>query len=158
MDYNKQANDFLLSCNVEFKAEKAVPQLTPNWAKDGKHGTHYIITLTRYEKAERADRQIAGEKTIYNFPVKSIQFSFWNSIHAKEQAERSYNKSDKPKAYDVLASIYFPTDTFNNFCDTFGYDNDSRTAERAYNETVELNAKIESIFSSDELEKLQEIN
>lgn len=136
MDYNKQATDFLLSCNVEFKAEKAVPQLSPNWAKDGKHGTHYVITLTRHEKA--------------------VQFSFWNSIHAKEEAR--HGKSDKPKAYDVLASLYFPTDSFNNFCDTFGYDNDSRTAEKAYNETLELNAKLESIFSNDELEKLQEIN
>lgn len=133
MDYNKQATDFLASCKVEFKAVKAVPQKSPLWAEDGNHGTHWSITLTK-----DANRK--------------IEFSFWSSIKDKEDALKS-----SPTAYDVLAGIYTPVDTFKDFCDSYGYDEDSRKAEHTYHEVMALNKKLESIFSEKELQALQEI-
>lgn len=155
MDYNKQAESFLLSCNVTFKAEKAVPQLSPRWAKDGKHGTHYSITLAKYkEPFSIGENNFLVKRGI---PEKRIVFSFWNSIKAKEEAEHSYNKSDKPKAYDVLSSIYMPVQDFEDFCSCLGYSEDSREAEATYKEVVELNKKLEGIFTSEELARLIEI-
>ena len=153
MDYNKQANDFLFACNVLFEAKKAVPQLDPNWSKDGKHGTHYSVTLSKYaEPFKLVDKVFIVTR---GKPSKEIQFNFWNSIHAKEQAEHS--KSDKPKAYDVLSGLYMQVESFEDFCACLGYDEDSRTAEKIYKEVQEQNAKLESIFTPSELEKLQEI-
>jgi len=157
MDYNKQAEDFLFSCNVSFEALKAIPQLAPNWSKDGKHGTHYSITLSKYaEPFKRTDWKEKGFIIKQGRPTKEIQFNFWNSLHAKEQSE--HGKSDKPRAYDVLAGIYTQIESFEDFCSNFDYDEDSRTAERTFKEVQELNAKLETIFNEEELAKLQEIN
>jgi len=158
MDYNKQAKDFLESCGVLFIAEKAIPQKSPRWSKDGKHGTHYSITLGKLKEKPSATVQYWGkpEDNLMHCS-KVIEFSFWNSLHAKEKAEHTYNGSAKPRSYDVLAGVYMPVDSFDNFCSNFGYDTDSREAEATYNEVVELNKKLESIFTSEELERLQEI-
>ena len=156
-DHNKQAEDFLKSCGVLFVATKAVPQLAPNWSKDGKHGTHYSIQLGKLKEKPSSTVTYWGDaKDNLMHCSTVIEFSFWNSIQAKEDA--GHGESDKPKAYEMLAGLYMPVTDFDDFCSMFGYDNDSRTAERTFKEVQELNAKIESIFTVNELEKLQEIN
>ncbi len=156
-DYNKQAEDFLVSCKVEYKAEKAVPQTAPRWSKDGRHGTQWSITLTKYENQNRADEDIARVKFFYHKPLKTIQFFFWSSIKSKEDTEHRYQGEKKPEAYDVLAGLYIPVDSFEDFCANFGYSEDSREAEATFKEVQELNKKLESIFTSEELERLSEI-
>ncbi len=167
-DYKKQAEDFLVSCGILFDAKKAIPQKSPNWANGAKHRTHYSIRLAKLKEKESPTVKYWGsfdDNLMHCSNV--IEFSFWNSIHAKEQAEHS-NKGDKPNAYDVLAGIYNPVESFADFCSNFGYNEDSRTAERIYNEDsrtaeriynedLELNKKIETIFTAEELEKLTEI-
>lgn len=158
MDYNKQAKDFLESCGVLFIAEKAIPQKSPRWSKDGKHGTHYSITLGKLKEKPSATVSYWGDakdNLIHCSTV--IEFSFWNSLEAKRKVDYHESKSDKPREYDVLAGIYTPVDSFEDFCSNFGYDTDSREAEATYHEVVELNKKLESIFTSEELEQLQEI-
>lgn len=150
MDYEKQAEDFLKSCGVVFCAKKAFPQVAPRWAKDWKHGTQYSILLAKIENGN-----FLSYEELENRAEKSIQFFFWNSIHKKEEA--THGKSDKHNAYDVLSGVYYPVSSFEEFCSSFGYSEDSREAYQTYQEVVELNRKIESIFTAEELEKLQEI-
>lgn len=155
MDYNKQAEEFLVSCNTIFQAQKATPQMSPRWAKDGKHGTQYSITLKKYDKLFTDE----GKEIFHDWdrPLKEIQFFFWNSIHAKKEAEIRGHRNDRPKPYDVLAGLYTPCESFEDFCGNYGYSEDSREAEATYKEVVELNKKLESFFTSSELEGLQEI-
>lgn len=63
-----------------------------------------------------------------------------------------------PTAYDLLTSIQkYEVGTFENFCGDFGYDEDSRKAERVYNSVTAEWIKVSSFFTPDELDELKEI-
>ena len=65
---------------------------------------------------------------------------------------------ESPDAYDILACItkYNPG-SFENFCDEYGYDTDSRTAEKIYNDVLNEWNSINRLFNDDEIEMLSEI-
>lgn len=64
----------------------------------------------------------------------------------------------KPDAYRVLAAISTLTeDTFEDFCSSFGYDTDSRTAVKVYEACLEQDRNIRKLFDHSEIEKLNEI-
>ena len=48
--------------------------------------------------------------------------------------------------------------TFEEFCSEFGYDNDSRQAEKTYKGVVKEFEGMERLFNSEELELLNIIN
>ena len=129
-EYNKQAEDFLKETNTEFKAE---------FLKNGKHFETdtetrdiYLITLKRGER-------------IY-------KFNFGQSLNYSD-------RKIKPSAYDVLACLTsLEVGEFKDFCDNFGYDTDSRKAEKTYKAVLEEWNNIKILFSDEEILKLQEIN
>ena len=63
-----------------------------------------------------------------------------------------------PSDYDILAGLtkYNPG-AFDNFCADFGYDEDSRTAERVYKAVCEEYLSLSDMFSPDEMESMREI-
>jgi hypothetical protein len=61
-------------------------------------------------------------------------------------------------AYHALAALDIVPDTFKDFCDCFGYDDDSIRALETFKKCVDMNKKLRKIFSSEELELLAEIN
>lgn len=66
--------------------------------------------------------------------------------------------SNEPTMYDVLACLQkYDVGTFEDFCREFGYDQDSRTAERVYKAVQREYKNIKRLFSSEELELLAEI-
>lgn len=160
-DYKGQGETFIKESGVMFEIVKAIPQISPNWAKDGKHGTCYSVTIarpkitattsavTKFDSIDNVDRR--------GWIEKKIQFFFWNSIAEKEAGQNSAIGERKPTAYSILAGLYTQVDTFENFCSDFGYSPDSRTAERTYNEIRELNSKLESVFTVEQLEAIAEI-
>lgn len=81
---------------------------------------------------------------------KSYTFEFGQSIA---------NGSQKPTMYDVLACMSKPCgiDTFEDFCDEFGYDYDSRRAERTWKGYQKEVAAMERLFG-DVMDELYEIN
>ena len=83
---------------------------------------------------------------------KSYTFEFGQSI---------YNGSKEPTMYDVLSCLQkYDCGTFENFCDEYGYDTDSRKAERIYKGCVkEYNAVVRLFGDSGECyDELCEIN
>lgn len=64
-----------------------------------------------------------------------------------------------PTQYDILAAItkYDPY-TFEDFCSSYGYDEDSRQAEKTFNAVTDEWNNISQLFNVDELELLSEIN
>lgn len=64
-----------------------------------------------------------------------------------------------PSAYDLLSCLtkYNPG-TFENFCGDLGYDTDSRKAENLYKAVLKEWEDISGLFSSDQIELLQDIN
>lgn len=65
----------------------------------------------------------------------------------------------QPSEYDLLSCITkYDPGTFENFCSDFGYDTDSRRAEKTYHAVVEEWNKVKSLFTEEELQQLSEIN
>ena len=63
-----------------------------------------------------------------------------------------------PTAYDLLACLQkSDPGSFENFCPEFGYDSDSRTAERTYKAVKEEFQGLERLFTDDEIQALQAI-
>jgi len=89
------------------------------------------------------------------FPVtllrggKSYRLKFGQSL--KE-------KNTPPTAYDILACLTkYDPESFEFFCGNYGYDTDSRKAEKIYKAVVKEWEGVNRLFS-DVLEQLAEIN
>jgi hypothetical protein len=131
--YNKQARDFLTRHDITFRAQAHPVNECPLWC-DGKHihGKKYVCTFTRKNHED-------------------LHIDFWNSFNDAQD-------NLVPVAYDVLSCIEkSDPGTFENFCGDFGYDTDSRKAEKTYNLVCESWKKISVFFTETELEELQEI-
>lgn len=131
-EYEKQAKAFLDKTHTEISISKMPFQKSPNWAKDGKHGIHYIVRISN----------LKGEYI----------FDYWGSILDRENMRH-------PSKYDILASLNgYPTITdYYDFCDEFGYK-PSREVEEIHKEVLKQGKELHKLFSLDELELLQEIN
>lgn len=67
-------------------------------------------------------------------------------------------KRVKPSSYDILTCLTkYDPDTFENFCSEFGYDTDSRKAEKTYKAVFNEWQNICMLFTDEEIEHLQEI-
>jgi len=127
MDYQKQGEDFLKQTRTVLK-------------------TKYLETAPYFDGDIDA-------RDIYRFTLrrarKSYTARFGQSIASAGQ---------EPTAYDILTCItkYNPG-TFESFCSEYGFDMDSRRAEKIYKDTLKEWAGVERLFS-DVLKQLREIN
>jgi len=63
-----------------------------------------------------------------------------------------------PTAYSVLACLTkYDPGSFENFCSEYGYDADSRRAEKTYKAVVDEYNNVSRLFSDEELQEMQEI-
>lgn len=88
----------------------------------------------------------------------SYTFDFFDSINNTEK-----NKSAKFDFYSVLACLSFTTpESFDDFCSEFGceFKNESEyiKAKSTHLARLDQDKNLRKLFSSDELDKLQEIN
>lgn len=81
-------------------------------------------------------------------------------IDAVENAVlQAIKEKNMPTSYDILACLSpMYEDTFEDFCYSFGYDADSRTAEDTYKRCIEQDRQLHKLFTHEELEQLSEIN
>lgn len=141
MDYEKQAKDFLAKYNLILDIKTATPQKSPLWAKDEEnHGINYWITLK--------ENKTGG---------KSYSFDFWDSIANKENNWRGFAKY--PTRYDILACLNTFDDglSFDDFCYSYGYDNDSITAEKTFKAVKIQIEGLKSLLNEKALSDLNEI-
>lgn len=115
-----------------------------------KYGIKLIVGDPEYKKYFSDDK-----KERYVFPCKltragkSYSFKFGQSIAAGDE---------NPDLYSVLACLTkYDPGTFENFCGDFGYNTDSRNAEKTYKAVCKEFAAVERLFS-DILPELSEIN
>jgi hypothetical protein len=134
-EYTKQANDFLANHGITFKATMTPDNKCPLFC-DGKHmhGNRHQVTLTRKEDKSR------------------FTLMFWNS-------KNDARTSEPVQAYDVLAcATKNDPGSFYDFCNEYGYDEDSRKADKTYKAVVKEWTKVEAFFTPEEIEELCEIN
>lgn len=126
-NYTEQANAFLTATGTTFKTVFF------------EHGKHF--------SDDTQSRDIY--KIRLKNPKGSYTFKFGQSIA---------NSGVIPILYDVLVCLtkYDPC-TFENFCSDYGYDSDSRKAEKTYKAVVKEWQNICRLFTLSEIEQLQEI-
>ena len=183
-EYNKQAEDFLKKIGTTFKAEFV--KHDKHFADDKENRDIYKITLTRGERVfsfnfgqSIADSGFKIINTNTNKEVKYIWFSEClqsiNHILGEKERQTAIRKfvlnkfvsmgclkiifGSMPSAYDVLAGLTdYEVGDFQEFCDNFGYDNDSIKAEKIYKAVVEEYKQVCMLWNEKELEELREIN
>lgn len=94
------------------------------------------------------------ERNIYEITIrrhnKAIKFRFGDSI-------ANTQKGEQPRVYDVLTCIkndFFCPDNFKDFCDEYGYDEDSRKAHETFKRCLKQSHKLTLIFSDEEIKTL----
>ena len=175
--YEQQAEAFLNATKTAFKCE---------FLRHGKHFIDdkdtrdiYKITLTRGKRSYTFNfgQSIADSGFYYTMGKQKVnidrkyllQENKQNLIHhIRREANYQFvnnGKSDTihypiaPTAYDVLACLTKnDPGTFEDFCSEFGYDEDSRKAEKIYNAVLDEWKNVCALFTDEEIEQLQEIN
>ena len=133
-DYEKQADDFCKKTNVKIKITFF------------KHDFHFV------DDKEKRD--------IYKITIirgkKFIVLNFGQSLHHSIKGSKNFKE---PTNYDILSSLQkYDVGSLQNFCDEFGYDVDSKKAEKKYIAVCKEFYKVCKIWTNEEIEELQEIN
>lgn len=167
-EYTKQATAFLKKANATIKIDFIGLAANKDWKEREKRNL-YEITLSTPGGSMVFDFW----DSIHNTEIKQMSLEAYTEKHYKCRLDSlSYSEKVKaqkelkekkaaaiPTAYDILAGMTkYDPGTFENFCSDFGYDEDSRTAERIYFATQKEYAQLAKIFTSEQLEEMQEIN
>ena len=143
-EYNKQGEKFLKETKTEFKAEFLKNDI--HFIGDREKRDIYLITLKRGEREFK-----------FNFG-QSIDKSLNPEYRKKIKHLKSIINKNFPTAYDVLSIVTkYEVGSFENFCDAFGYNDDSIKAKGIYKAVLNEYNNIKWLFSDAEIEKLQEI-
>lgn len=173
-NYEKQATDFL---------EKTGCKMTITYKENRKYFPNDKETRDVYDiEIKRGSRVWKFEfgnsmndsefvavygKTKYPIPASFREKS--NSeiaLYVKQNLQSDFGtvKADhiirpvEPSEYSVLSCLTkYDPESFENFCSEYGYDEDSRTAERTYNAVVKEWQNVCMIWTDDEIEELREI-
>lgn len=130
-EYTQQAENFLKKHNLKFRT--TYKKYGPYFAGEAVSRSIYTCTISGKGR---------GRYTC----------SFGASVNMTMNNE-------EPTAYDLLTSITKSDPyTFEDFCSEYGYDEDSRAAEKVYKAVVKDWAKVERFFTLEEIEEMQEIS
>ena len=178
--YEKQAADFLAATNTEFSATFSKNDF--HFAGDKERRDIYDVTFKRGARSftlkfgqsivnsgirigANTDRNNA--RFVVNDWTKYIKDGRVDRIKLSWSGVVPYTLStcDKiflpvaPTAYDVLACLTKnDPGTFEDFCSDFGYDQDSRTAEKTYKAVCKEWTDVCRLWSDTEIEQMQEIS
>lgn len=140
-EYNHQALDFLIETNTTCNI-KGIGQRVPSWA-DKKSKKQSMINA--YSVTLKNSR---GEYT----------YDFYDSVNNTEKG-----KSSRHDFYSVIAcmSVYYP-DSFDDFVSEFGYEFNNESeyikTKQIHLSCLEEKKALHRLFTSEQLEKLSEIN
>lgn len=160
-DYNQQAIDFLNKCNTTFEAKFIKHDFYFNGDKEKRD--IYLITLKRGSRIVTFEfgqsLQKSGKYIVYDYPSRKVNELKGADKYPSIGSDYSANKDfEIPNEYELLSSLTkYEVGTFENFCSEFGYDEDSRNAEKTYKAVCEEYLKVCKIFNEDEMQELQEI-
>lgn len=130
-EYEQQANDFLKSVNASIKIE---------WVE-------YALYFNDDDEPRNVYKVRIRRKPYSNLQ-HTAQFTFTFKANLM---------GDTPTAYDILACLTKgDPGTFEDFCWGYGYDTDSRKAERIYKAVCKEWRNVERVFG-DCLDGLREI-
>lgn len=119
-----------ITINSEYKGDKIAPWSTGMRGNDARH----IVSVTN-----------GG---------KRFSFDFWGSIAKPEVKTKEENIF---AFYCALSDAISAKESFESFCSEFGYDIDSRKAEKIYKACEKTLSKVERVFTCDIYDLINEI-
>lgn len=119
-----------------------------------KTGTTFKAVFTANKRYFDDDKE---SRDVYRVTLKNnrhtFRFNFGQSLRNSDYG------NTPPTAYDVLACLTkYPVYSFEDFCSEYGYDTDSRKAYKTYKAVKREWENVDKLFTSEEIELLQEIN
>ena len=167
-EYIKQANDFLEKANATIEIEFVGFTINKDWTEREKRGL-YDVTLTSpkgsmvfhfWDSIRNAEikKMTLAEYALKRYKMRVENMSYAEKRKAKKKLEEKKAEAT-PSAYDVLACMTkYDPGTFEEFCHEFGYDEDSRTAEKTYFAVQKEYSRLTRLFTAEQMEELREIN
>ena len=124
-NYQQQAADFLAKHGISFSFKLANTK-RPSW-DENRQCNHFVVTFKK-----------GGRR---------VSFDFFDSI---SNFEKGITVLDAYSALSCCSSELYCPDTFEEFCNEFGYDNDSRQAEKTFKALSKFSAKLQKFFDTEE--------
>lgn len=121
------------------------------------YSAKYRVSLFYKDREILSSEYSMGEG---HFKVKEYLAS-WHS-KSKLHAMQILATKKQPTIYDVMYSflsdgeVYFQAMTFDDFCDSFGYANDSIKAKKMYDACMDHGLKIARAIPEEQLKELKE--
>jgi len=176
--YEKQALDFLEKTNTEFKVEYL--KYDYYFADDKNKRDIYKITLKRGSHSysfnfgqsinnsgfkfklgsgREINLDIPKDKRDYYLKSKSIyDFINYTAIYGGVTIKDKIIKPKEPNSYDVLTCLTkYDHGTFACFCSEYGYDENSKIAEKTYKAVKDEYQNLYTLFTDEELDLMAEI-
>ncbi len=165
--YEQQAIDFLASTNTTIKVDFI--KNDKYFDNDKETRDIYNITLSNSRVysflfgnsiASSGEYKILDNLLIKKFGKTTISAIEHSKLNPHDKRECILNKEFKtPSAYDVLSCLTkYDPGTLEDFCSEYGYDADSKKAEKIYLSVREEFINVRQIFTEKQLELLREIN
>lgn len=166
-EYIEQANNFLTKATAKIDIRLIGKMINKDW-KEKVLRNAYDVTIT----TPRGTMNFIFWDSIYNTEIYEMSLAEYAKKRFKceypyltfyDQRKASKELRDKkaeaaPNAYDVLACLTtYDVGSLYDFCDEFGYDEDSKTATNIYIAVVNEYKQLERIFTSEQMEELREI-
>jgi len=131
--YDQQALDFLAKHGITFSFKLANTKV-PSWDKN-RQCNHFVATFKKGKS--------------------KLSFDFFDSIH---NFQKGVVELDAYTALTVCSAEIHCADTFEDFCSEYGYDEDSRSAEKTFRALSKMSKKLKKFFDTEEMrEDLGEI-
>lgn len=167
-EYLEQAKNFLNKANAKCEIVYGGISRNENW-KEKEKRNWYDVTIT----TPRGKMTFTFWDSIRNTEISAMTFEEYakkklkyNRVEGMSYGEKVKVKNDLarlkagavPNEYDVLTCLEkYDVGTFEDFCSEFGYDEDSKTAERIYIAVIKEYKDLTRIFTEEQMEELREI-
>lgn len=166
-EYTKQAEKILKDAGATMETNLQGRAINTAW-KEKQLRNLYAVTITTprgsytFDFWDSVRNTEITQMTAQEYARKHLRRLWEDMTHTEQQKARielaKAQKEARPDCYDVLACLTkYDPGTFENFCSEYGYDEDSRAAERVYIAVQNEYANLKRIFDPEQLEAMQEI-
>jgi hypothetical protein len=101
--------------------------------------------------------QFINAKTTAEKRKAKLKLKYWFEQNHFSLSGLKY-EFEQPRAYDILFCLQkYEVGTFEGFCSEFGYNTDSKKAEKTYKAVKNEYENLERLYSEREFEKMREI-
>lgn len=167
-EYTKRADDFLTRANATCSIRLIGQMINQDWKEKELRNAYDVTIKTPQGEMNLTFWDSAHNTEIYNMTLSEYakkrfkcQYEYLTySYKNKASRELKIKKSEAvPTTYDILACLQkYDVGTFEEFCSEFGYDEDSKTADKIYIAVIKEYKQLERIFTTQQIDELREIN